>query len=262
MENWNNFLKKLKSPKYELNIGLVGKYVELQDSYKSIIEALIHSGVVNNCKINIKTIHAEKINMDNVKKEIRDLSGIIVAPGFGERGLNGKIAAINYVRNNNIPFFGICLGMQVAVIEHSRYVLNLNDANTSEVDKNCKNPVICIMDSQKNIDKLGGTMRLGSWKCKLKKKSIAFNSYNKLIIDERHRHRYELNSKYISKLNESGLEATGINPETNLVEIVENTNHPWFLGVQFHPEYKSTVLNPHPLFNSFIKASMNYNIYN
>ena len=262
MENWNNFLKKLKSPKYELNIGLVGKYVELQDSYKSIIEALIHSGVVNNCKINIKTIHAEKINMDNVKKEIRNLSGIIVAPGFGERGLNGKIAAINYVRNNNIPFFGICLGMQVAVIEHSRYVLNLNDANTSEVDKNCKNPVICIMDSQKNIDKLGGTMRLGSWKCKLKKKSIAFNSYNKLIIDERHRHRYELNSKYISKLNESGLEATGINPETNLVEIVENTNHPWFLGVQFHPEYKSTVLNPHPLFNSFIKASMNYNIYN
>ena len=262
MENWNNFLKKLKSPKYELNIGLVGKYVELQDSYKSIIEALIHSGVVNNCKINIKTIHAEKINMDNVKKEIRNLSGIIVAPGFGERGLNGKIAAINYVRNNNIPFFGICLGMQVAVIEHSRYVLNLNNANTSEVDKNCKNPVICIMDSQKNIDKLGGTMRLGSWKCKLKKKSIAFNSYNKLIIDERHRHRYELNSKYISKLNESGLEATGINPETNLVEIVENTNHPWFLGVQFHPEYKSTVLNPHPLFNSFIKASMNYNIYN
>ena len=262
MENWNNFLNKLQNPKYEINIGLVGKYVELQDSYKSIIEAMIHSGVVNNCKINIKTIHAEKINLDNVSEETKDLSGIIVAPGFGERGLNGKIATINYVRNNNIPFFGICLGMQVAVIEHSRYVLNLDDANTSEVDKNCKNPVICIMESQKNIERLGGTMRLGSWKCKLKKNSIAHNSYNKLIIDERHRHRYELNSKYISKLKESGLEATGINPETNLVEIVENTNHPWFLGVQFHPEYKSTVLNPHPLFNSFIKASMNYNISN
>ena len=169
MENWNNFLNKLQNPKYEINIGLVGKYVELQDSYKSIIEAMIHSGVVNNCKINIKTIHAEKINFDNVSEETKDLSGIIVAPGFGERGLNGKIATINYVRNNNIPFFGICLGMQVAVIEHSRYVLNLDDANTSEVDKNCKNPVICIMESQKNIERLGGTMRLGSWKCKLKK---------------------------------------------------------------------------------------------
>ena len=262
MENWNNFLNKLQNPKYEINIGLVGKYVELQDSYKSIIEAMIHSGVVNNCKINIKTIHAEKINLDNVSEEIKNLSGIIVAPGFGERGLNGKIATINYVRNNNIPFFGICLGMQVAVIEHSRYVLNLDDANTSEVDKNCKNPVICIMESQKNIERLGGTMRLGSWKCKLKKNSIAHKSYNKLIVDERHRHRYELNSKYISKLKESGLEATGINPKTNLVEIVENKYHPWFLGVQFHPEYKSTVLNPHPLFISFIKASMKYNISN
>tara|TARA_B100001996_G_scaffold376905_1_gene358767 strand:+ start:127 stop:1746 length:1620 start_codon:yes stop_codon:yes gene_type:complete len=258
MEKWENFLFRLKNPKNKISIGLIGKYIELQDSYKSILESLIHSGVNNNVQIDVKSIHAESIIKSNVKEKIKNLSGIIVAPGFGERGIEGKILAINHVRKNKIPFFGICLGMQMAVIEYSRNVLGIIDANSSEIDQKCSNPVISLMESQLNVKNKGGTMRLGSWKCMLKKKSIAFSAYKKELINERHRHRFEYNNKYKEALESSGLVATGINPETKLVEIVENVNHPWFVGVQFHPEYKSTVLKPHPLFNSFVGATLKY----
>ncbi|MDG2397595.1 MAG: CTP synthase [Flavobacteriaceae bacterium] len=258
MEKWKNFLFRLKNPKNKISIGLIGKYIELQDSYKSILESLIHSGVNNNVQIEVKSIHAESITKSNIKEKMKDLSGIIVAPGFGERGIEGKILAINYVRKNKIPFFGICLGMQMAVIEYSRNVLGIIDANSSEIDQKCPNPVISLMESQLNVKNKGGTMRLGSWKCMLKKKSIAFSAYKKELINERHRHRFEYNNKYKEALESSGLVATGINPETKLVEIVENVNHPWFVGVQFHPEYKSTVLKPHPLFNSFVGAALKY----
>ena len=256
MDRWKVFLDKLKNSNKTVNIGLVGKYVELQDSYKSILESLTHAGVANEVKINIITIHSESINDTNLSELLVKLNGIIVAPGFGERGIDGKIKAIRYSRENYIPFLGICLGMQMAVIEYARNVLKLEDVNSTEMKENCKNPIISLMENQKSIINKGGTMRLGAWDCQLLKNSKTEKIYNKKVISERHRHRYELNNKYLDRLNEEDLIPSGINPETNLVEIVEHKKHPWFIGVQFHPEYSSTVLEPHPLFKSFINSSI------
>ena len=256
MDNWKIFLNKLKSPKNIIKIGLIGKYLEIQDSYKSILESLIHSGTYYDTKVEVEMINSEFLNYKNVDSKLNNLSGVIVAPGFGERGIEGKITAVNYVRKNDIPFFGICFGMQMAVIEHSRNVLGLSTANSTEIDRDTKYPVISIMDNQKKIINKGGTMRLGSWRCDLKKGSLAYSAYRKNQIFERHRHRYEYNNDYMKKLEDSGLVATGINPDTKLVEIIENINNKWFIGVQYHPEFKSTVLNPHPLFKSFMKASL------
>ena len=256
---WKEFLTKYKHPKSTITIGLVGKYVELQDSYKSILEAIIHAGATNEVKVNVRSIHSEHINHSTVNEELEGLDGVIVAPGFGERGIEGKIAAIKYVRENNIPFLGICLGMQMAVIEHARNVAGLKQANSIEMDTECTEPVISLMEEQKAIEDKGGTMRLGAWKCQLKKDSLVASIYDSEIIEERHRHRYEFNDDYKTQISDSGLIPSGINPETGLVEVVENPNHPWFIGVQYHPEYKSTVLKPHPLFVHFIKAVIRNN---
>tara|TARA_B100001057_G_scaffold51505_1_gene45760 strand:+ start:922 stop:2553 length:1632 start_codon:yes stop_codon:yes gene_type:complete len=258
LKKWISFVDRLKFPKEEVQIGLIGKYVELQDSYKSILESLVHAGSENKTKVKVVSIHSEFINSDQINNEISNLDGILVAPGFGERGIEGKIDAIKCSRENNIPFFGICLGMQMAVIEFSRNILKLKDANSTEMDQNTTNPVISLMDNQKNITEKGGTMRLGAWKCKIKKNTLVHKIYDKNVISERHRHRWELNEKYIEKLNENGLKTSGINPETSLVEIIEYPKNDWFIGVQFHPEYKSTVESPHPLFVSFVKACLNY----
>ena len=258
LKKWISFVDRLKFPNEEVQIGLIGKYVELQDSYKSILESLVHAGSENKTKVKVVSIHSEFINSDQINNEISNLDGILVAPGFGERGIEGKIDAIKCSRENNIPFFGICLGMQMAVIEFSRNILKLKDANSTEMDQNTTNPVISLMDNQKNITEKGGTMRLGAWKCKIKKNTLVHKIYDKNVISERHRHRWELNEKYIEKLNENGLKTSGINPETNLVEIIEYPKNDWFVGVQFHPEYKSTVESPHPLFVSFVKACLNY----
>ncbi len=258
LKKWISFVDRLKFPKEEVQIGLIGKYVELQDSYKSILESLVHGGSENKTKVKVVSIHSEFINSDQINNEISNLDGILVAPGFGERGIEGKIDAIKCSRENNIPFFGICLGMQMAVIEFSRNILKLKDANSTEMDQNTTNPVISLMENQKNITEKGGTMRLGAWKCKIKKNTLVHKIYDKNVISERHRHRWELNEKYIEKLNENGLKTSGINPETNLVEIIEYPKNDWFVGVQFHPEYKSTVESPHPLFVSFVKACLNY----
>ncbi|HIB37453.1 CTP synthase [Mesonia sp.] len=255
--SWNKFLSRHKNPKAEVTIGLIGKYVELQDSYKSILEAFIHAGAENEVKVNIKSIHSEFINTDESNK-ITDLDGILVAPGFGERGIEGKIEAVKYARENNLPFFGICLGMQMAVIEYARNVLNISDANSTEMDDQTKNPVIDIMESQKNITQMGGTMRLGAWGCELAEGSLIHKTYGKTSISERHRHRYEYNNKYKEQLEQAGLQSSGINPQTGLVEVVELPKHPWFIGVQYHPEYKSTVKTPHPLFIGFVKAAKDY----
>ena len=259
LNKWEDFVKKLKFPKGTIKIGLVGKYVELQDSYKSILESLIHAGSVNETKVEVCSVHSEFINDEQIKNEISKLDGIIVAPGFGERGIEGKIKAIKCARENNIPFFGICLGMQMAVIEFTRNVIGLKDANSTEMDKNTSNPVISLMKDQKFIDDKGGTMRLGSWECIVKEKSKAFEIYNSQTINERHRHRWELNNDYLSQLEKFGLRASGTNPKTGLVEIIEFPENDWFIGVQFHPEYKSTVELPHPLFVSFVSACLNYN---
>ena len=256
MDRWKVFLHKLKNSKKIVNIGLVGKYVELQDSYKSIIESLTHAGVANEVKVNIVSIHSESVNDSNLRELLVNLNGIIVAPGFGERGIEGKIKAIRYSRENHIPFLGICLGMQMAVIEYGRNVLKLEDVNSTEMKEDCKNPIISLMENQKSIINKGGTMRLGAWDCQLFKNSKTEKIYNKKIISERHRHRYELNNKYLDQLNKGDFVPSGINPETNLVEIIEHKEHPWFIGVQFHPEYSSTVLKPHPLFKSFINSSI------
>ena len=259
LDEWNSFLKKYKNPKGKVRIGLVGKYVELQDSYKSILEASIHAGAVNEVEVEIVSIHSEFLNQTNTEEKLKSLDGLIVAPGFGERGIEGKISAINYVRENKIPFFGICLGMQMAVIEYSRNILKYKNANSTEIDENTDYPVIDLMENQKGVLNKGGTMRLGSWDCSLSKDSRVAKAYGKRSIKERHRHRYEFNNLYRSEVFESGsFKVVGINPDTNLVEIVENVDHPWFVGVQFHPEYKSTVSEPHPLFVSFIKASIDY----
>ena len=257
MQKWIEFVDRLKSPKFEINIGLVGKYVELQDSYKSILESLVHAGSVNETKVNVHSIHSEHIDK-NINDDIKKLDGLIVAPGFGSRGIEGKIKAIKSARENNIPFFGICLGMQMAVIEFSRNVLNLKNANSTEMNEKTSDPVICLMEDQKGIENMGGTMRLGSWECSLSEDSKAHNIYGSSLIEERHRHRWELNNKYLKDLKDLGMIPSGINPKTGLVEIVELPSNDWFVGVQFHPEYKSTVENPHPLFVSFVDASLNY----
>ncbi len=255
LEHWNNFLERHKNPKSEIKIGLIGKYVELQDSYKSILEAFIHAGAVNEVKVKVISIHSEHIDESNIKEKFEGLHGILVAPGFGERGIEGKIDAVKYARENNLPYFGICLGMQMAVIEFSRNVLGLKNANSTEMNPETSFPVIDLMDTQKNITDKGGTMRLGSWKCNLVKESIVGETYDHISIEERHRHRYEYNNEYRSHLEAAGLKTSGINPDTGLVEIIEIENHPWFVGVQYHPEYKSTVANPHPLFVSFVNAA-------
>ena len=255
---WNEFLRKFKNPKHTVEIGLIGKYVELHDAYKSISEAFIHAGAQNEVKVNINWIHSEDLTVDNVPRKLKNLNGILVAPGFGERGIEGKIAAVKYARENKIPFFGICLGMQMAVIEFSRNVLGIKDANSREMDSDTPNPVIDLMEDQKSITNYGGTMRLGAWDCKLADNSKVKGIYKNELISERHRHRYEFNSSYLEQIEKAGMIATGNNPETNLVEVVEIPSHPWFVGVQYHPEYKSTVLNPHPLFVDFVKASLEH----
>jgi CTP synthase len=255
---WNQFLTKHKNPKAEITIGLIGKYVELQDSYKSILEAFIHAGAENEVKVNIESIHSEYLNDDNIKLKLGHLDGVLVAPGFGERGIEGKITAVKYVRENNVPFLGVCLGMQMAVIEFARNVVGLTNANSTEMDPNTPNPIIDLMEDQKTITRKGGTMRLGAWDCELKSDSLANKIYKTDIIRERHRHRYEFNSAYKAQMESAGMIATGCNPDTRLVEIVEIPSHPWFVGVQYHPEYKSTVANPHPLFVAFVKAGFTY----
>ena len=256
LNNWKTFLDRLKNPKSSVNIGLIGKYVELKDSYKSISEAFIHAGVSNDAKVNVKWIHSESINSANVKGELSGLNGILIAPGFGTRGISGKIEAVQFARENNVPFLGICLGMQCAVIEFARNVIGLEDAHTTEISEKTKHPVISIMEEQKEIMNYGGTMRLGAYKCNLKSKSKALEAYGDEKIEERHRHRYEFNNKYLEEFTKHGMIATGKNPKSGLVEIVEIKEHPWFIGVQYHPEYKSTVAKPHPLFVSFVKASI------
>ena len=256
---WKEFLGRLKNPTSEVKIGLIGKYNELPDAYKSIHESFVHSGAANECKVTVVPIHSEELeSVAAVKEQLQSLDGILVAPGFGERGTKGKIRAIKYARINNIPFFGICLGMQCAVVEVFQNVVKLPGAMSSEINAKAKNPVIDLMPDQIKITQKGGTMRLGSYKCKIKKGSIAAKAYGKLEINERHRHRYEFNNKYFKRLAKTGMVATGINPETKLVEIVEIPNHNFFIGVQFHPELKSTVENPHPLFIAFVKAAMKF----
>jgi len=256
LDNWKSFLERLKNPKHEVTIGLIGKYVELKDSYKSISESFIHAGVSNETKVNVKWIHSEELTPANVAHELAGLDGILVAPGFGSRGIEGKIEAVRHARENNIPFLGICLGMQCAVIEFARNVLNLGDAHSTEMSEKTNAPVISMMEEQKKISNMGGTMRLGAYKCELKPKSNAGLAYNTNKISERHRHRYEFNNDYLAAFEAAGMTATGKNPETGLVEIVEIPSHPWFVGVQFHPEYKSTVAQPHPIFVAFIKAAL------
>jgi CTP synthase len=257
MDAWNLFLSRLKNPKYSVNIGLIGKYVELHDAYKSIAESLIHAGAVNLCKVNIEWIHSESVESENLNSVIGKLDGIIIAPGFGHRGVDGKIHAARYARENNIPFFGICLGMQIAVIEFARNVLGLQGAHSTEMNPKTPFPVIDLMEHQKGITDYGGTMRLGSYECRIiENNSKAYRAYNKLTIYERHRHRYEFNDSYRDKFVDAGMVPVGINPETDLVEIMEIPGHKWYVCVQFHPEYRSTVLNPHPLFVDFVKNSL------
>lgn len=256
LKPWKQFVDKLKNPKKTVKIGLIGKYVELQDAYKSIVEALIHAGVMNECKVDLQLIHSEKLDETNVAGVLNGVKGIIVAPGFGSRGFEGKIHAVKYARENNIPFFGICLGMQCAVVEFARNVLKLTGANSSEMNRKSPHPVIDLMEQQKGILEKGGTMRLGAYPCLLEKNSRCFGIYKKTDITERHRHRYEFNNQYLNDYIAAGMTASGTNPETGLVEIIEIPKHKWFVGVQFHPEYKSTVANPHPLFIDFIKTAL------
>jgi CTP synthase len=254
LTQWREFLKKLKNPKYSVRVGLVGKYVELADAYKSIAESFIHSGAVNECKVDVEYIHSEDITGENVNEMLKGLKGILVAPGFGSRGIDGKILTAKYARENNIPFLGICLGMQCAVVEFARNILHLEGAHSTEINPKTKYPVIDLMEEQKSVTDKGGTMRLGGYKCIISKNSLTHRIYGKSETIERHRHRYEFNNKFFDDFKKNGMVPVGINPESNLVEIVEIPAHKWFIGVQFHPEYSSTVINPHPLFVSFIKA--------
>ncbi|RMD76350.1 MAG: CTP synthase, partial [Bacteroidetes bacterium] len=260
LRKWKTFLGKLKNPLSEVRIGLVGKYIELQDAYKSIFEAFIHAGAVNECRVEVVPIHSESLEGDpaEVARKLAGLDGVLVAPGFGERGIEGKIKAIRYVREQGIPFFGICLGMQCAVVEYARHVLGWADASSTEVNPDTPHPVIDLMPEQKKITRKGGTMRLGAYECRLEKGSLAWKAYRKEIISERHRHRYEFNNEYLEDFHKAGLVTSGINPDSNLVEIIELPEkvHPWFVGVQFHPELKSTVEAPHPLFVHFVRAAM------
>jgi len=260
LDAWKNFLGKLKNPTREVRIGLVGKYNELQDAYKSIHESFVHAGAVNECKVHIQPIHSEQLenSAESLTEKLQDLDGVLVAPGFGERGILGKINAIRFVRERGIPFFGICLGMQCAVVEFARHVLHLEGAASTEVDAHTPHPVIDLMPDQKKITKKGGTMRLGAYDCELAKGSNVRKAYKTAKISERHRHRYEFNNQYKEQFEQAGMKMTGINPDAKLVEIVELPNHPWFVGVQFHPELKSTVENPHPLFVAFVNACVNF----
>ncbi len=260
LTQWKDFLGKLKNPTHEIVVGLIGKYNEYPDAYKSIYEAFVHAGAENECKVKVVPIHSEQLDKEDIEYKLGGLDGLLVAPGFGERGVSGKIRSIKYVRQNGIPFFGICLGMQTAVVEYSRSILKLKTAASTEINPKTAEPVIDIMDDQKGITKKGGTMRLGSYKCKLAKGSIAYKAYGKVEISERHRHRYEFNNAYKKQLVKAGMKITGVNPETGLVEIIEVPSHPYFIGVQFHPELKSTVENPHPLFVSFVRAALAYNL--
>ena len=258
LKNWKSFLNKLKHPKTKVVVGLVGKYVELQDAYKSILEAFVHAGAVNECKVEVRNIHSEEIERGNIRSLLSGLDGILVAPGFGNRGIEGKIEAIQYAREQKIPFFGICLGMQCSVIEFARNVLGYSTANSTEMDKHTPYPVIDIMEDQKNIIQMGGTMRLGAYECELSLDSKAYEVYGKQYISERHRHRWEFNNNFLEAFEKAGMKATGRNPKTGLVEVVEIPEHPYFIGTQYHPELKSTVENPHPLFVGFIQAAMRY----
>lgn len=259
LTRWNEFLKRHKNPKHTVTIGLIGKYVELQDSYKSILESFIHAGAENEVRVAVEPIHSEYLNADNIEFKLQHLDAVLVAPGFGERGIEGKIEAVRFVRENNIPFLGICLGMQMAVIEYARNVLKLSDANSTEMDEDSPHPVISLMASQKNIVNKGGTMRLGAWDCNIiYKDSIAYKVYGQENIKERHRHRFEFNDDYKTQMEDAGMKTTGVNPETGLVEIIEVPSHNWFVGVQYHPEYKSTVSSPHPLFVAFVEAALKF----
>ena len=258
LDKWNRFLEKLTHPKSSVDVALVGKYVELQDAYKSILESFVHAGAANECKVNVHSIHSEFLNQDNVDEKLGAMDGILVAPGFGERGLEGKIVAVKYAREHNVPFFGICLGMQMCVVEFARDVLGLKDAVSTEVNPATPVPIIDLMEDQKSTTIKGGTMRLGAYDCQLEKGSLAYRIYGKEIISERHRHRYEFNNDYLPMVESAGMKATGKNPDTGLVEIVEIPTHPFFIGVQFHPELKSTPEHPQPIFVAFVKAAMDY----
>jgi CTP synthase len=258
LTRWKEFLDKLKYPKSKVNIGLIGKYIELQDAYKSILEAFVHAGAMNECKVDVINIHSEFITDENVAEKLANLDGLLVAPGFGHRGIEGKISAVKYARENGLPFFGICLGMQMSVIEFARDMLHLEGAHSTEMNADTPHPVIDLMEEQKKITAKGGTMRLGAYPCELKEGSLAQHIYGKNSISERHRHRWEFNNAYLDQFEAAGLVASGRNPDTNLVEIVELRNHPFFIGVQYHPELKSTVENPHPIFVQFVKAAKEF----
>ena len=256
MEQWKEFLSHVKHPKNEVQIALVGKYVELPDAYKSINEAFIHAGAANECSVKVKYVHSELLTDENVVDKLKNFQGILVAPGFGGRGIDGKLVAIKYARENNVPFFGICLGMQCSVIEFARNVMGHTDAHSVEMKEDTNYPVIDMMVEQKAVTQKGGTMRLGAYDCNVSKGSLASKIYGKSKISERHRHRYEFNSKYLADFEKNGMMITGTNPDTGLAEIVEIPKHPFFIGVQFHPELKSTVENPHPIFVKFIKKAI------
>lgn len=256
--NLKVFLNKLYHPKHQVDIALVGKYVELQDAYKSILESFVHAGAANECRVNVHTIQSEYVDASNVEEKVGGMDAILVAPGFGERGLEGKIQAIKYAREHNVPFFGICLGMQMCVVEFARDVLGLKDAASAEMNPSTPDPVIDLMEDQKSTTIKGGTMRLGAYDCQLDKNSLAYEIYGKELISERHRHRYEFNGHYLTRMEAAGLKASGRNPETGLVEIVEIPTHLFFIGVQFHPELKSTPEVPQPIFVAFVKAALDY----
>lgn len=256
--NLKVFLNKLYHPKHQVDIALVGKYVELQDAYKSILESFVHAGAANECRVNVHTVQSEFVDASNVEEKVGGMDAILVAPGFGERGLEGKIQAIKYAREHNVPFFGICLGMQMCVVEFARDVLGLKDAASAEMNPSTHDPVIDLMEDQKSTTIKGGTMRLGAYDCQLDKNSLAYEIYGKELISERHRHRYEFNGHYLTRMEAAGLKASGRNPETGLVEIVEIPTHPFFIGVQFHPELKSTPEVPQPIFVAFVKAALDY----
>ena len=256
LKEWKEFVARLKSSKKEIRIALVGKYVELYDSYKSIIESLTHAGAMNNVKVNVVFVHSEEVTEKNVSEKLKGYNGILVAPGFGDRGIDGKILSVTYARESKTPFLGICLGLQCAIIEFGRNVLGFDDAHSTEMNSITKHPVIDLMEEQKGVTEKGGTMRLGGYACSLKKGSLVQNAYQTDMVRERHRHRYEFNNDFLETYQEHGMVPTGINPDSGLVEIMELPDHPWFVGTQFHPEYSSTALNPHPLFIAFIKAAI------
>ena len=258
LDAWRDFVERVKNPQKKIEIALVGKYTELPDAYKSISESFVHAGAVNTCKVKLQYVNSEHLNSENIEEKLGKMAGVLVAPGFGNRGIEGKVLAVQFARERNIPFLGICLGMQCAVIEFARNVLGWADANSAEMESKTSHPVIDLMEEQKEVTAKGGTMRLGAYPCQLRKGSHVAEAYGKLNISERHRHRYEFNSEYLAQFEQAGMKAVGTNPETGLVEVVEVPEHRWFVGTQYHPEYKSTVHNPSPLFVAFVKAALEY----